>query len=162
MKPAQSYLNTQAYQVVPASGLAVAWPYVHSHWRTGQWQEGGVLMRSLETAAPSPPLSAHHPHKRGWGALWLGVLHCGEGFEKESQVPFAAPLPPAGWSQCSLSVLSYDQLATSGQTNTQDPTATVTPLWNRAFVPCGLRPNCVPGQICSAAVICGDEVLMDR
>lgn len=75
---------------------------------------------------------------------------------------FAVPPPPAGWSQCSLSVPSYDQLATAGQINTSHPLASVTPLRNSGFVPCGLCPNSPSRQICGAIVICGDEVLTDR
>lgn len=49
--------------------------------------------------------------------------------------------PPAGRSQCSLSVLSYDQLATAGQINTSRPLASAAPLpRNRALCPVWIVP----------------------
>lgn len=94
--------------------------------------EGGV--GSPNSPPPSqrltlPPSRVHSPPpQKGLGLFdWVCCI-VERRVEKESHFPFAMPLPPAGWSQCTLSVPSYDQLATPGQINTLDPLASVTPF----------------------------------
>jgi len=99
--------------------------------QTGQQQEKGLAAQTHPLPlilSPFIHLSPHHPHKGVWMLFDWVCCVVERGLEKESHFPFAVLLPPARWSQCTLFVPSYDQLATAGQINTPNPPASMTPI----------------------------------